>query len=81
MPESDPIDFPTEADKRTALEQFDAEMRAAKARLQLVSREELNAVLSTLTDYLRSGWTTGGSRRLRHFVWSLWNGSHLVNFL
>ena len=37
MPESDPIDFPTEQDKKAALEEFDAEMRAAKARLKSVS--------------------------------------------
>ena len=27
----------------------------------------------------RSGWSTGGGRRLRQFVWSLWNGFHLIN--
>jgi hypothetical protein len=37
MPATDPIDFPTEADKKAALEEFDAEMRAAKARLKSVS--------------------------------------------
>lgn len=79
MPESDPIDFPTEQDKKAALEEFDAEMRAAKARLKSVSTEELDAALSTITEYLRTGWSTGGGRRLRHFVWSLWNGWHLVN--
>jgi hypothetical protein len=54
-------------------------MRVAKARLQSISPEELNAALSTVTDFLRTSWTTGGGRRLRHFVWSLWNGWHLVN--
>ena len=51
----------------------------AKARLRSISTEELNAALSTVTDFLRTSWTTGGGRRLRHFVWSLWNGWHLVN--
>ena len=55
------------------------QMRAAKARLKSVSPEELDAALSTVTEYLRTGWTTGGGRRLRQFVWSLWNGWHLVN--
>jgi hypothetical protein len=44
-----------------------------------VSPEELDAALSTLTELLRTNWTTGGGRRLRYFVWSLWNGWHLVN--
>jgi hypothetical protein len=61
MPESDPIDFPTEADKKAALEKFDAEMRAAKARLKSVSPEELDSALSTVTEYLRTGWSTGGA--------------------
>ena len=55
-------------------------MRAGKARLQSISPEELNAALSTVTDFLRTSWTTGGGQRLQHFVWSLWNGWHLVNF-
>jgi len=62
-----------------ALHQVDADMCARKARLQSISPEELNAALSTVTDFLRTSWTTGGGRRLRHFVWSLWNGWHLVN--
>jgi hypothetical protein len=79
MPESDPIDFPSEADKKAALDEFDTQMRAAKARLKSVSPEQLDAALTTVTGYLRTGWTTGGGRRLRQFVWSLWNGWHLVN--
>jgi hypothetical protein len=79
MAESDSINFPTKADKKAALDEFDAEMRRAKARLKSVSPEELDAALSTVTEYLRTGWTTGGGQRLRHFVWSLWNGWHLVN--
>ena len=77
MSETDPIDFPTEADRKAALEDFDAQMRTAN--LKSVSREELDAALSKVTEFLRNNWTTGGGRRLRHFVWSLWNGWHLVN--
>ena len=77
MSETDPIDFPTEADRKAALEDFDAQMRTAN--LKSVSREELDAALSKVTEFLRINWTTGGDRRLRHFVWSLWNGWHLVN--
>jgi hypothetical protein len=43
-------------------------MRAAKARRQSISPEELNAALSTITDFLRTSWTTGGGRRLQHFA-------------
>jgi hypothetical protein len=54
-------------------------MRASEAHLKSVSPEELDSALSTLAEYLRTGWSTGGGRRLRHFAWSLWNGWHLVN--
>jgi hypothetical protein len=79
MSESDPIDFPDEADKKAALEEFHAVMRASEARLKSAPPEALDTAVSTVTEYLRTGWTTGGGRRLRHFVWSLWNGWHLVN--
>jgi hypothetical protein len=79
MSETDPIDFPIEADRKAALEEFDAQMRTAHAHLKSVSREELDAALSKVTEFLRINWTTGGGRHLRHFVWSLWNGWHLVN--
>jgi hypothetical protein len=59
--------------------QFDAEMRAAKARLQSISPEELNVALSTVADFLRTNWTTGSGWHLPHLVWSLWNGWYLVN--
>jgi len=38
MPEADPIDFPDEADKEAALEEFHDAMRAAEARLKSVYR-------------------------------------------
>jgi hypothetical protein len=44
-----------------------------------MSPEELDGALSTVTEYLRIGWSTGGGRLLRHFVWSLWIGWLLVN--
>ena len=79
MPESDAIDFPNEADKETALKELHGTMRASEAPLKSLSPEELDSALSTIAEYLRNGWSTGGGRRLRHFVWSLWNGWHLVN--
>jgi hypothetical protein len=77
--ENEPIKFPTWPAEKAARDEFDAQMRAAKSRGESVSQEELDAALSTLTEFLRTNWTTGGGRRLRHFVWSLWNGWHLVN--
>ena len=46
MPESDSIDFPNEADKGAALEEFHGTMRASEARLKSVSPEELDGVRS-----------------------------------
>jgi hypothetical protein len=54
-------------------------MRATEARRKTVSPEELTSALSTITDFLQHSSTTGGGRRLRQFVWSLWNESHLIN--
>jgi hypothetical protein len=79
MPIRESFDDANNEERNAAMDGFAAEMRAAKARLQSVSLEELDAALSSLTDFLRNNWTTGGGRRLRHFVWSLWNGWHLVN--
>lgn len=61
MPESDAIDFPNEADKEAALEEFHGTMRASEARLKSVSPEELDGALSTVVEYLRTGWSTGGA--------------------
>jgi hypothetical protein len=77
--ENEPIEFPTEEDRKAALEEFHAAMRESEARLKSVSPEELDRALSTVTEFLRCSWTTGGDRRVRQFVWSLWNGWHLVN--
>jgi hypothetical protein len=79
MSKYDPNDWPSEADKESALNELAAEMRASKARQNAVSAEQLNAALSSITDFLRTSSTTGGGRRLRQFVWSLWNDSHLIN--
>ena len=37
MPASDPIDFPSETDKKAALEEFDTAIRASEARLKSVT--------------------------------------------
>jgi hypothetical protein len=79
MSQYDPTDWPSEADKESALDAFAAEMRATEARQKAVSTQQLTSALSTITDFLRTSSTTGGGRRLRQFVWSLWNDSHLIN--
>jgi len=69
----------SEADKESALNELTAEMRATGARQKAVSAQQLTSALTTITDFLRTSSTTGGGRRLRQFVWSLWNDSHLIN--
>jgi hypothetical protein len=59
--------------------EFEAEMKALKARQEAISAEDLDNAITVTIDYLRTGWSTGGGRRLRQFVWSLWNGWHLIN--
>jgi hypothetical protein len=54
-------------------------MHTTEARRKAVSSEELASALFTITDFLQHSSTTGGGRRLRQFVWSLWNESHLIN--
>ena|ERR1700751_53211 len=79
MSQYDPTDWPSEADKESPLNELAAEMRATEARQKAVSAERLSSALSTITDFLRTSSTTGGGRRSRQFVWSLWNDSHLIN--
>jgi hypothetical protein len=79
MSKYDPNDWPSEADKESALNELAAEMRATEALQKAVSAQKLTTALSTITDFLRTSSTTGGGRRLRQFVWSLWNDSHLIN--
>lgn len=71
-------EIPDEA-KEAALDEFARSMREAKRRRESVRSDDLSEALDTITDYLASGWCTGGGRRLRQFVWSLWNGFHLIN--
>ena len=73
------IHFPTEEEEQVTLNEFAREMRRVKERKESVPLEKLDEALATITDYLKTGWSTGGGRRLRQFVWSLWNGFHLIN--
>ena len=80
MPDDAPIiHFPSEEEQQTALDEFAREMRRLEERKGSVSVEKLDNALATISDYLKTGWSTGGERRLRQFVWSLWNGFHLIN--
>ena len=73
------IHFPTEEEEQATLNEFAREMQRVKERKESVPPDKLNEALETITDYLKTGWSTGGGRRLRQFVWSLWNGFHLLN--
>ena len=80
MSDSAPIiHFPTQEEQEDALDEFARQMQRAKERRESVPPEKLNEALETIADYLSIGWSTGGGRRLRQFVWSLWNGFHLIN--
>ena len=80
MPDDAPINrFPSEEEQQAALNEFAREMRRVKERKESVPPETLNEALETISGYLKTGWSTGGGRRLRQFVWSLWNGFHLIN--
>jgi hypothetical protein len=81
MPGDGPIiHFPTEEEQQATLNEFAREMQRVKERKDSVSQQKLQEALATISDYLKTGWSTGGGRRLRQFVWSLWNGFHLINF-
>ena len=73
------IHFPTPEEEQATLKLFAREMQRSRARRDAISQEKLDEALKTITDYLKTGWTTGGGRRLRQFIWSLWNGYHLLN--
>ena len=68
MSKYDPIDWPSDADKESALNELAAEMRATEARRKAVSAKELTCALSTIIDFLQHSSTTGGVRRVRQFV-------------
>ncbi len=79
MPNGPIIRMPTAEEEQAVLDEFAREMRRAEERRNSVLAENLREALETITDYLATGWSTGGGRRLRQFIWSLWNGHHLIN--
>lgn len=78
MPEIPPVRRPTEADKQTAMDEFAAQMREIKEH-KAAAKVGLDEALTTITEAIRQHWSTGGGRRLRQIVWSLWNGETLIN--
>ena len=56
---------------------FAAQMRQIKEHQQ-AAKAGLDEALTTITEAIRQHWTTGGGRRLRQIVWSIWNGETLV---
>lgn len=70
---------PTEQEKQSALDELTRHMNAVQKRRDSIPRDELLSALETITHALSQHWSTGGGTRLRRFVWSLWNGWHLLN--
>ena len=57
---------------------FAAEMRQIRAAKE-AAKVGLNEALPVITEVLTHHWSTGGGRRIRQIVWSIWNGSTLVS--
>jgi hypothetical protein len=72
-------DFAFDRDRITAFDALKAEMKEAKDQRHSISPEQVETAIATAVETLRTGWTTGGGRRLQRFVWSLWNGYHFIN--
>ena len=70
---------PTEQEKQSALDELTRHMNAVQKRRDSIPPDELQSALETITRALAQHWSTGGGTRLRRFIWSLWNGWHLVN--
>ena len=70
---------PTEQEKQATLDELTRHMKAINERRNSIPANELQAALDTLTDALTHHWSTGGGTRVRRFIWSLWNGWHMVN--
>jgi hypothetical protein len=70
---------PTEQEKQSALDELTQYMNAVQKRRDSIPHDELQSALEAITRALAQHWSTGGGTRLRRFIWSLWNGWHLVN--
>ena len=63
------IRFPTPEEGQATLKSFVREMERSQERRDAISPEKLDEALNTISSYLKTGWSTGGGRRLRQFVW------------
>ena len=70
---------PTKQEQQSALDELTRHMNAVQKRRDSILPDELQSALETVTHALACHWSTGGGTRLRRFIWSLWNGWHLVN--
>ena len=77
MPEIPPVHRPTEQEKQAVIDEFATQMRQIKEHKE-AAKVGLDEALSIITKAIRHHWGTGGGRRLRQIVWSLWNGHTLV---
>lgn len=77
MPEISPVRRPTDEDKQAIVDDFAAQMQQIKDHKE-AAKIGLDEALTTITAAIRQHWSTGGGRRLRQIVWSLWNGNTLV---
>ena len=57
---------------------FAAEMRQIRAAKE-AAKIGLDEALPVITEVLSHHWSTGGGRRVRQIVWSIWNGATLVS--
>ena len=60
------------------MEGFAAEMRQIRDAKQ-AAKVGLEEALPVITEALTYHWSTGGGRRMRQIVWSIWNGSTLIS--
>ena len=77
MPEIPSVHRPTEEEKQAVMDEYAAYMRQIKQHKE-AAKVDLDEALTTITEAIRQHWGTGGGRRLRQIVWSLWNGHTLV---
>ena len=82
MPDSDVpairVHRPTEEAKQAVLQEFAAEMRHIRAAKE-GAKVGLDEALAIIIEVLTHHWSTGGGRRVRQIVWSIWNGSTLIS--
>ena len=60
------------------MEDFAAEMRQIRAAKES-AKVGLDEAIPVITEVLTHHWSTGGGRRIRQIVWSIWNGSTLIS--